>query len=323
MPVVGRQLQPGPAADARDASSAWRPSRARRSSRPCPTPARPPSWRAATSTSARPSTWPPTRAASSRPGVERRGRLLRHDARPHPRPRALGADAPAGARRGRRSLTPPRRQGGAGPGAARGEVAARPQARDASSWSRWSSTRRSGADPGAILERAQYCKENEVDAINVADGPRASARMSAQALCVLLQDEGGDRHHPPLHLPRPEPARDPVRPAGRLRARPAQHPRDHRRPAQARRLPGRDRGLRRRLDRPHPDHGPPEPRLRPGGQPDRARRSAIHVGCGADPSKPDMEKEVRRLEEKVEARRRVRHDPARLRPDDRSSASSR
>ncbi|HEY7513698.1 MAG TPA: homocysteine S-methyltransferase family protein, partial [Vicinamibacteria bacterium] len=44
-----------------------------------------------------------------------------------------------------------------------------------------------GADPGVILERAQYCRENEVDAINVADGPRASARMSAQSLCVLLQ----------------------------------------------------------------------------------------------------------------------------------------
>ena len=28
---------------------------------------------------------------------------------------------------------------------------------------------------------------------------------------------------------------------------------------------------------------------------------AIHIGCGADPSKPDMEKEVRRLEEKVKA----------------------
>jgi len=27
----------------------------------------------------------------------------------------------------------------------------------------------------------------------------------------------------------------------------------------------------------------------------------IHVGCGADPSRPDMEKEVRRLEEKVKA----------------------
>jgi homocysteine S-methyltransferase len=44
-----------------------------------------------------------------------------------------------------------------------------------------------GADPGSILERALHCKESEVDAINVADGPRASARMSAQSLCVLLE----------------------------------------------------------------------------------------------------------------------------------------
>jgi homocysteine S-methyltransferase len=48
-----------------------------------------------------------------------------------------------------------------------------------------------GADPGQILDRAQYCKENEVDVINVADGPRASARMSAQSLCVLLQSKVG------------------------------------------------------------------------------------------------------------------------------------
>jgi hypothetical protein len=48
-----------------------------------------------------------------------------------------------------------------------------------------------GADPGVVLERAQYCKEHEVDTINVADGPRASARMSAQSLCLLMQDKVG------------------------------------------------------------------------------------------------------------------------------------
>ena len=48
-----------------------------------------------------------------------------------------------------------------------------------------------GADPGRIIDRAQYCKENEIDAINVADGPRASARMSAQSLCVLMQTKVG------------------------------------------------------------------------------------------------------------------------------------
>ena len=83
--------------------------------------------------------------------------------------------------------------------------------------------------------------------------------------------EGGDRHDPALHLPRPEPARDPVRPAGRPRAGAPERARDHRRPAQARRLPGRDRGLRRGLDRPHPHHGQPQPRRRPRGQPDGPR----------------------------------------------------
>src|SRR5258706_5990966 len=48
-----------------------------------------------------------------------------------------------------------------------------------------------GADPGAIFDRAQYCKENEVDCINVGDGPRASARMSAQAFCLLLEEKIG------------------------------------------------------------------------------------------------------------------------------------
>jgi methionine synthase I (cobalamin-dependent) len=48
-----------------------------------------------------------------------------------------------------------------------------------------------GADAGRIIDRAQYCKENEIDAVNVADGPRASARMSAQSLCVLMQTKVG------------------------------------------------------------------------------------------------------------------------------------
>src|SRR6185503_3083294 len=48
-----------------------------------------------------------------------------------------------------------------------------------------------GADPGPTVERAQHCREKEIDAINVADGPRASARMSAQSLCVLMQNKVG------------------------------------------------------------------------------------------------------------------------------------
>ena len=105
---------------------------------------------------------------------------------------------------------------------------------------------------------------------------RRAARLGAHERAGAVRaaaGEGRDRHHPPLHLPRPEPARDPVRPARRPRARAQERARDHGRPAQARRLPRRDRGLRRRLDRPDPDHGQPEPRRRPGRQPDGPARS--------------------------------------------------
>ena len=203
-------------------------------------------------------------------GVTRRRRLLRHDARPHPEPGALGAHAsqPSAGRsrcvaarrdaaRRRRRRSRARQKSAAGPRSMAPEVRGLGRARPAAS----------GADPGRDHRaRAQYCKENEVDAINVADGPRASARMSAQSLCLLLQEQVGidtilhytcrDRNLLGIQSDL----------LGAHALGPAQHSRDHRRPAQARRLPGRDRGLRRRLDRPHPHHGPPQPRLRPGRQ---------------------------------------------------------
>lgn len=48
-----------------------------------------------------------------------------------------------------------------------------------------------GADPGVLLEKAQWLKENEVDFLNVGDGPRASARMSALSFAVLLEQRVG------------------------------------------------------------------------------------------------------------------------------------
>jgi len=166
------------------------------------------------------------------------GRLLRHDPRPHKGPRPLRPHVPAGARRGEDppALAPPR---GAGPRAAGGEVAPRSAPPAGSSWSRSRSTRPGARDPGALLERAQLCRESEIDAINVADGPRASARIERAGALRPPAGKGGDRHHPALHLSRPEPPRDPVGPPGRPRAGTAEHPRDHGRPPQARRLPGR------------------------------------------------------------------------------------
>ena len=48
-----------------------------------------------------------------------------------------------------------------------------------------------GADPGLFLEKAQWLKENEVDFLNIGDGPRASARMSALSFAVLLEQKVG------------------------------------------------------------------------------------------------------------------------------------
>lgn len=48
-----------------------------------------------------------------------------------------------------------------------------------------------GADPGPLVDRAQWLKEREVDFLNVADGPRASPRMSALSFAVLLEQQVG------------------------------------------------------------------------------------------------------------------------------------
>jgi homocysteine S-methyltransferase len=48
-----------------------------------------------------------------------------------------------------------------------------------------------GAEPGVLLDRAQWLKEKEIDFLNVADGPRASARMSALSFAVLLEQKVG------------------------------------------------------------------------------------------------------------------------------------
>jgi methionine synthase I (cobalamin-dependent)/5,10-methylenetetrahydrofolate reductase len=48
-----------------------------------------------------------------------------------------------------------------------------------------------GCDPGKILELAKILKDNKVDAINIPDGPRALARMSAQHLSCLIEKQVG------------------------------------------------------------------------------------------------------------------------------------
>ena len=157
-----------------------------------------------------------------------------------------------------------------------------------------------GAEAGALIERAQFCKENEVDAINVADGPRASARMSAQALCVLLQEKVGidtilhytcrDRNLLGIQSDLLGAHALGLRNVLAITGDP---PKLGDYPDATAVYDVDSIGLIRIMD--NLNHGADLAGNLMGPS------LAIHVGCGADPSKPDTEKEVRRLEEKVKA----------------------
>ncbi|RJP60982.1 MAG: bifunctional homocysteine S-methyltransferase/methylenetetrahydrofolate reductase [Candidatus Auribacter fodinae] len=46
-----------------------------------------------------------------------------------------------------------------------------------------------GCDPTKVIEAARYLKAHGVDAVNIPDGPRASARMGPQMLAIILERE--------------------------------------------------------------------------------------------------------------------------------------
>jgi homocysteine S-methyltransferase len=48
-----------------------------------------------------------------------------------------------------------------------------------------------GVDPSRTIEAARRLRAGGVDIVNIADGPRATARMGNEALCTLLQKEAG------------------------------------------------------------------------------------------------------------------------------------
>ncbi len=47
------------------------------------------------------------------------------------------------------------------------------------------------ADPAGVLEKCRYLKAHGIDAVNIPDGPRASARLSPQVLAMLVEKEVG------------------------------------------------------------------------------------------------------------------------------------
>ena len=157
-----------------------------------------------------------------------------------------------------------------------------------------------GADAGALIEKAQQCKENEVDVINVGDGPRASARMSAQSVCVLLKNrvEIDTILHYTCRDRNLLSIQSDLLGAYALGLRnilaiTGDPPKLGDYPDATAVYDVDSVGLIRIMD--HLNHGcdlagnPIGPAL------------GLHVGCGADPGKADIDKEVRRLEEKLAA----------------------
>jgi homocysteine S-methyltransferase len=157
-----------------------------------------------------------------------------------------------------------------------------------------------GADPGSMIEKAQLCKENEVDVINVGDGPRASARMSAQSLCLLLERQVGidtilhytcrDRNLLSIQSDLLGAHALGLRNVLGITGDP---PKLGDYPDATAVYDVDSIGLIRILD--HLNHGCDlagnliGPAL------------SFHVGCGADPGRADIEREIRRLEEKVKS----------------------
>ena len=93
-----------------------------------------------------------------------------------------------------------------------------------------------GIDCAKEIEGARLLAQLGVHAINVPDSPRASARMSAQSLCIQIQQHTGHRDGSALHLPRPQHSQHSIGPARRLVHRTAQYSLPHRRPAEAGKL---------------------------------------------------------------------------------------
>ncbi len=173
-----------------------------------------------------------------------------------------------------------------------------------------------GLDPTPALEASKMLLDSGVDIVNVADGAaRHGAHVEPRVLLAaarattgssrILHVCGRDRN---LLAPDGAPAR-------RARHRHPQPRHHHRRSAQGRRLPRGHRGLRPRLHRPAADGVEHEPRRRSRGQaaaPAARRRSCSRPA--SSPARADLDKEIRRLEQKKRRRRRVRDDPAGL-PD--------
>ena len=157
-----------------------------------------------------------------------------------------------------------------------------------------------GIDIRKEVEGARFLKSVGVDAINIPDSPRASARMSNQALSLLVQQEVGieailhytcrDRNVLGMQSDL----------LGAAATGHSQSDLHHRRSAEDGQLSRRHGRVRRGRDRPGEHRAQPEPRPRHRRQPDWAGHW-FRDRRGRQPGLPNIDEEIRRFEYKVEA----------------------
>jgi 5,10-methylenetetrahydrofolate reductase len=157
-----------------------------------------------------------------------------------------------------------------------------------------------GLDPtSSALDAAQMLLANGVDTVNVADGPRAMARMSNLAFCSLLIEAPRHRADAPRLRSRPQPDRADGALARRARHRHPQPRRHHGRSPKVGDYPEATAvydldsiGLLQDGERTMNRGKDPAGKPLPGG------KTAFLCATGVEPGAADLEREIRRLEHK-------------------------
>ena len=137
-----------------------------------------------------------------------------------------------------------------------------------------------GVEYGEAIAQARALKIRGVDAISISDGHRTERAHQRPVAGGADRAAGGHRNAAALRVSRSQPDRHPVRSARRACDGAAQPDAHHGRPGPCRRLPGCDRGVRRRLDRPDQPRVASQSRLRSRRPADRRAGAVSHRRVG-------------------------------------------
>jgi homocysteine S-methyltransferase len=154
-------------------------------------------------------------------------------------------------------------------------------------------------DLSAMIQKARTCHARGADAINIPDGPRASARISPMIAALAIKTRSVSSRSSTTVVATAI-SRDAGRYDGWIRGGAGQLSHHHGRSSETGRLPLRHGCLRRGLHRSDANDQQPQSRAR------RRRRrlsppTGILIGVGANPCALDLEREIERYFRKIDA----------------------